>query len=49
MGVRKTMADFEFFYLGDADAGKVTILFQGREFPDLRVVREGNDWKLDEK
>jgi len=43
------LSDFEYSFSGDADAGEVSIVYQGRTLPGLRVVREGGEWKLDEK
>lgn len=43
------LGDFRYSFSGDEDAGEVSILFQGRELRGLKVVREGEQWKLDER
>jgi len=41
--------DFRFQYQGDADEGKVFVLYQGKRAPGLRVIREEGGWKVDER
>jgi hypothetical protein len=36
-------------FIGVADADAVTVKFKDKNFPPLKVVKTGNDWKLGER
>ena|SRR5580765_2403606 len=41
--------DFSFTFAGDSEKGKVTLSHKGREAFPLKVIKEGNTWKVDER
>jgi hypothetical protein len=43
------LEDFAFAFTGGEDSGNVTVVHQGTKLPDLRVVKEKNEWKVNER
>lgn len=43
------LTDFSFTFAGDSERGKVTLSHKGREAFPLKVIREGDTWKVDER
>ena len=43
------MSEFTFSFRGDDRSGEVVITFREKELPGLRVTREGDQWKVDER
>ncbi len=46
------MSDFQFKFSpseSDPQKGEVLIKFKGKELEGLRVIKEGNSWKMNEK
>ena len=43
------LSDFSFRFAGDSKKGKVTLSHKGREAFPLRVIKEGDTWKVDER
>jgi len=43
------ITDFKFEFKGDVEKGKVVIIFRDEKEPDLLVVKEGNEWKVNER
>lgn len=41
--------DFSFTFSGDSEKGKVTLFHKGKEAFPLRVIKEGEKWKVDER
>ena len=41
--------DFSFTFSGDREKGKVTLFYKGKEAFPLNVIKEGKDWKVDER
>lgn len=41
-------ADFEYMFEGDESSGEVIIVFKGKKLPRLRVIAEGDEWKVNE-
>jgi hypothetical protein len=41
--------DFSFTFDGDREKGKVTLSHKGKEAFPLNVIKEGNEWKVDER
>jgi hypothetical protein len=41
--------DFSYQFAGGENAGSVSIRYRGRTLPALRVIKEGNEWKVDER
>jgi hypothetical protein len=41
--------DFSFQFKGGESAGTVLITHRGRALPGLRVIKEGNEWRVDER
>jgi hypothetical protein len=44
-----TPQDFSFQFVGDENQGRVLITYRGRTLSGLRVVKEQNEWKVDER
>lgn len=44
-----SLQDFQYSFSGDDAAGKVETTHGDRQLPGLRVAREGDCWKLDER
>ena len=43
------LEDFGFEFRGGQEAGEVSVTHKGKRLPDdLRVIREGSVWKVDE-
>ncbi|HEX5108440.1 MAG TPA: hypothetical protein VFV95_08345 [Vicinamibacterales bacterium] len=43
------LEDFVFQFTGGADSGYVSIVHQGKKLPALSVVKEKNEWKVNER
>jgi hypothetical protein len=43
------LEDFAFEFTGGEDSGYVTVVHQGTKVPGLRVVKEKNEWKVNER
>jgi hypothetical protein len=43
------VSDFTFTFAGNDTAGVVVIEHNGRKLPGLRVIKEGDQWKIDER
>ena len=43
------LEDFSFDFKGDENRGTVSVVYNGRTLPALRVVKEKNEWKIDER
>jgi hypothetical protein len=43
------LKDFSFTFAGDKEKGKVTLSHKGKEAFALNVIKEGDEWKLDER
>jgi hypothetical protein len=43
------LAQFDFAFIGDTLKGKLSIFHNGKQAPALNVVKEANQWKLDER
>jgi len=41
--------DFSFQFKGDENMGTVSIVYRGKTLPGLQVIRENNEWKVDER
>jgi hypothetical protein len=41
--------DFSFTFDGNREKGKVTLSHKGKEAFPLNVIKEGNEWKVDER
>lgn len=41
--------DFSFTFFGDREKGKVTLFHKGKEAFPLNVLKEGKEWKVDER
>lgn len=41
--------DFSFQYRGDDNRGTVSIVYRGKTLPGLQVIKEKNEWKVDER
>jgi len=43
------LKDFSFTFTGDKEKGKVALSHKGKESITLKVIKEGGEWKLDER
>ncbi len=43
------LKDFSFTFAGDKEKGKVILFHKGKEAFPLNVIKEGDEWKLDER
>jgi hypothetical protein len=41
--------DFSFRFQGSESVGTVLISYRGKTFPGLQVIKEGNEWRVDER
>ena len=41
--------DFAFDFTGGAESGQVIIVHKGNRLPGVQVIREGTDWKVNER
>ena len=44
-----TMDDFTFQYQGDIGYGDVWVIYKGKTFTSLSVIKENAEWKLRER
>ena len=44
-----TMDDFTFQYQGDIEYGDVWVIYKGKTFTSLSVIKENAEWKLRER
>ncbi len=42
------LADFAFVFQGDETAGTVSVFYQGKMLPGVLVIKEGDQWKVNE-
>jgi hypothetical protein len=42
-------ADFSYQFAGGENKGTVLIIFKGKTLPGLQVIKEGTEWKVDER
>jgi hypothetical protein len=43
------LEDFAFEYTGGQEEGRVSVVHRGQKFPGLRVIKEANEWKVNER
>ena len=44
-----SLDEFSYAFVGDAEAGAVTVKFKDKNIPPLKVIKSGKVWKLGEK
>jgi hypothetical protein len=44
-----TVDDFTVTFTGEDTRGRLNVSFKGKDLPALRIIKEGDSWKLDER